>query len=204
MDRFLFACRYIGRHQREDALYIRGDRVAVARGIFVRPGDESLDHRALELASVAQPGNRAVGDALGADQDVALYIGVVGAGAEILGQTAARGGNVGQQRFGLVLHLGVAVAAHDGQQVGAVDVRDAKRVPEDLAPALAWIFGRCGTAGTERDCYGGGTIESAMTHHFHPPLIQLPEIRVFAPSSPVPKCHFCPRRPPIVADLQAG
>ncbi len=108
----------------------------MSRRVLVRALDEGVDHRALEGAAVAKPGNGAVGNAFGAHQRVALHVRTARARAEILGQTAACGGDVGQQRLRLVLHLGKTVAAHHGEQVRAVDVGDAVGVPEDLAPAL--------------------------------------------------------------------
>ncbi len=164
VDCLLLAGQDVRRLQRQDLPDRRGDGVAVGRRVLVRARDEGVEHRPLEVAAFLHPGNGAIGDALRAHLRVALDVRVVRAGAEILGQAAACGGDVGQQRLRLVLHLGITVAAHDGEQVGAVDVRDAVGVPEDLAPALGRAAGRGGAGRGKRECDGSCTPERAMAH----------------------------------------
>src|SRR5262249_9255928 len=52
---------------------------------------------------------------------------------KILRRPAAGGRDIYQDRLGVVFHFGVTEAAHDGQPVGAVDMGDTKRVPENFS-----------------------------------------------------------------------
>src|SRR5580692_4038271 len=87
--------------------------------------------------------SRATWDSFGSHRNVVLDVGVARPWPEILGGSAAGGCYVHQDRLGMVLHFGITEAAHDGQQVGAVDVGDTELVPENLGfwvvPAMAVI-----------------------------------------------------------------
>ncbi len=80
----------------------------------------------------------------------------------------------------MVFHFGITEAAHDGQQVGPVDVGDSELVPEDLGRWVMAMFvidgvasvgaareeqqGECETAGRDKRVEMIAPIEQHMRH----------------------------------------
>src|SRR6516225_5177068 len=108
-------------------------------GILVHACHETVDYLSLQKVALSYPLLGSLWNPVSYDLLVASDVLIVCSRPEILRRPAAGQSDVLKNQLRVIFHLRVSVPADNGTQIGTVDVRDAKFIPQNFGSTFHCI-----------------------------------------------------------------